>query len=135
MRDAGFQVTDQCDFVCWTKVSSLNFEGAYWDCLRECKLTVLLTKVQSQFTARFTPTKVLSISSLKILLVKWKWKHLQPSQTIFAVCFLSPSGSLYTFMYTYFFPGEKMVQMNAASAQRVGAYLGWIWSNASKEQQ
>lgn len=34
MRDAGFRVIDQCDFVCRTKLLSLSFEGACWDCLR-----------------------------------------------------------------------------------------------------
>ncbi|PKU44382.1 hypothetical protein llap_5325 [Limosa lapponica baueri] len=34
-----------------------------------------------------------------------------------------------------FISGEKMVQMNAAPARRVGEYLEWIWSNASKDQQ
>lgn len=135
MRDAGFRVRDQHDFVCRTKASSLNFEGAYWDCLRGCKLRVPLTKVQCHFTAHFTPIKVLGISSVKILLAKWKWKHLQPSRTIFAVCFLSPPGSLDAFVHAYFFPDEKMVQVNAASSPSVGAYLEWVLSNASREQQ
>lgn len=90
---------------------------------------------QCQLTAHFTLTEVLGVSSVKMLLLKWKWKQLQPSQTVFAICILSPPGPLYTFVYAYFFPGEKMVQMNAAFAPRVTAYLEWILSNASKEQQ
>lgn len=36
---------------------------------------------------------------MKILLIRWKWKQLQPLQAVFAECFLSHPGSLCIFMY------------------------------------
>lgn len=43
----------------------------------------------------------LAISSVKILLIRWKWEQLQPLMTIFAECFLSLPGSLHIFMYEW----------------------------------
>lgn len=94
-----------------------------------------MTEVQCQFTAHFTPIKVLGISSVKIFIGKMEVETSSAITNHLCSMFLSPPGSLHTFMYAYFFPGEKTVQMNAASPPRVGAYLERILSNASKEQQ